>query len=589
MYAQIAAASGGRAAGVQRKVHIKCFMPGCGQGFYRTEEELAQPGSFSNKFCKLECAKLFEAVATASGGSLAEALRASPSVVAADDAGRWVHGSVMAARAHDALEIRRAAYDEACARAPAHGSQEASVAFAALQRAEATYNELHQMAMRSAQAPPSLRSGPRPAVRSLSADPEWGAMTGTVPLSVPLFNSSRRLTALGAEGVQDMMARQLRTEASASEKSVARRFAVDRVANEARMAHGPVGGAQTADTGARPLSLSHESGGTRGAYGYDASKIHGIITIKHDEAKLRAAPFRRLAPGEAVHPGYADHVLNGAIAGRAAAVPVKAAGGFLKMSQGNQNLLFFRQVRSTKTLTAFCADGICEALQRAAVAAAEAAAGRDAVAQRAAERHWREWASALAAFQENCVVRYSMVSAPALSADKALKANKLFWNTVNHVINMHHYTIMLGQGKSIFAVEWSQEMEDLAELSDLTFYKVPARTADIWEPRHINMLRASHGMAPVVKAKRPKKPAQPTRPADGGQDFASIMSRMASMSSKQKAALRKKLGVAAPPAPKKKKCELCGSHTHTKAQCARPGGGRYRPPAPRPAVGEPPA
>ena len=122
-------------------------------------------------------------------------------------------------------------------------------------------------------------------------------MTGTVPLSVPLFNSKRRLTALGAEGVQDMMARQLRTEASASEKSVARRFAVDRVANEARMAHGPVGGAQTADTGARPLSLSHESGGTRGAYGYDASKIHGIITIKHDEAKLRAAPFRRLAPG----------------------------------------------------------------------------------------------------------------------------------------------------------------------------------------------------------------------------------------------------------------------------------------------------
>ena len=83
------------------------------------------------------------------------------------------------------------------------------------------------------------------------------------------------------------------------------------------------------------------------------------------------------------------------------------------MSQGNQNLLFFRQVRSTKTLTAFCADGICEAQQRAAVAAAEAAAGRDAVAQRAAERHWREWASALAAFQENCVVRYSMVSAPA--------------------------------------------------------------------------------------------------------------------------------------------------------------------------------
>ena len=74
------------------------------------------------------------------------------------------------------------------------------------------------------------------------------------------------------------------------------------------------------------------------------------------------------------------------------------------------------------------------------------------------------------------------------------------------MINMHHYTIMLGQGKSIFAVEWSEEMEDLAELSDLTFYEVPARTADIWETRHINMLRASHGMAPVVKAKRPKKP-----------------------------------------------------------------------------------
>ena len=50
VYAQIAAASGGRAAGVQRKVHIKCFMPGCGQGFYRTEEELAQPRTFSNKF-----------------------------------------------------------------------------------------------------------------------------------------------------------------------------------------------------------------------------------------------------------------------------------------------------------------------------------------------------------------------------------------------------------------------------------------------------------------------------------------------------------------------------------------------------------
>ena len=54
MYAQIAAASGGRAAGVQRKVQVKCFMPGCGQAFYRTEAELAQPRSFANKFCKLE-------------------------------------------------------------------------------------------------------------------------------------------------------------------------------------------------------------------------------------------------------------------------------------------------------------------------------------------------------------------------------------------------------------------------------------------------------------------------------------------------------------------------------------------------------
>ena len=99
------------------------------------------------------------------------------------------------------------------------------------------------------------------------------------------------------------------------------------------------------------------------------------------------------------------------------------------------------------------------------------------------------------------------------------------------------------------------------------------------------MLRASHGIAPVAMAKRPK-PAKPAEPAASGQDFESMMSRMSGMTAKQKAALRKKLGVAAPPAPKKKKkCELCGSHTHTKSQCTRPGGGRYKPPAPRTAAG----
>ena len=122
MYSQIAVASGGRSAAVPRQVQIKCFMPGCGKAFCRTEEELAQPSTFANKFCTLACAKTFEAVATASGGSLAKALGASPSAADADGAGRLVHGSVMAARAHDALVIRQAAYDEACARAPPHGS-----------------------------------------------------------------------------------------------------------------------------------------------------------------------------------------------------------------------------------------------------------------------------------------------------------------------------------------------------------------------------------------------------------------------------------------------------------------------------------
>ena len=48
---QIAAASGGQSAGVPRKVRIKCFMPGCGTAFCRTEAELAQPSATcSNKF-----------------------------------------------------------------------------------------------------------------------------------------------------------------------------------------------------------------------------------------------------------------------------------------------------------------------------------------------------------------------------------------------------------------------------------------------------------------------------------------------------------------------------------------------------------